>query len=342
MSEPVRRIATEEAFVTPDIAAATRRIMLEPECPPALRGLANSVFGDSEGARRLQNQLLDIGEGRIAQMDETGIDVHLLSVTSPGLQALPAEVAAPLAEQANDILAQALRNHPDRFWGLTAIAAHHPQRAVKEIQRGAHSLGMRGILINSHSEGKYLDAPEFLPVLEAAEAERQPIYLHPREPSPQMAGPYVDYGLYTAIWGFAAETALHALRLIFSGTFDRFPKLKIVLGHMGEGLPFWLQRIDNRYSLFSSLGALKPLKRLPSEYFLENFVVTTSGVVSPAALELTLKAVGEDNVLFAADHPYEDAAEAVAFIDTVNLSGETKAKILHRNAERVFQPAVRG
>lgn len=181
-------------------------------------------------------------------------------------------------------------------------------------------LGMKGYLINSHTMGEYLDDIKCWPIFESAQALNVPLYLHPREPAPSMVTPFLDYGLYFAGWWFAVETATHALRLIMCGVFDRLTKLKIVLGHMGEGLPFWLQRIDNRYLLQVKIGAVKKLPRLPSEYFKDHFFITTSGVMSAPALHLSIEVMGEDNIMFAADYQYESVEEGVKFMDEVDIS----------------------
>jgi 5-carboxyvanillate decarboxylase len=200
-------------------------------------------------------------------------------------------------------------------------------------------LGLNGVMINSHTGGRYLDEPEFAPLLEAAEAGRAPIYLHPRLPA--MRGGYLDHGLSGAIWGYQAEAGLHAMRLIFSGTLDRYPGLTIVLGHLGEGIPFWLRRIDNRYGFARQVaGAATPMPKLelaPSEYFRRNFVVTTSGIDDPDVLGFALRAVGEDNIMFAIDTPYEDPAAATAFLREAPLTESQRSAISHRTAERVFR-----
>jgi 2,3-dihydroxybenzoate decarboxylase len=244
--------------------------------------------------------------------------------------------ASALSTHANDVLAEAVRRYPDRFAGLATVAPQHPQGAARELQRAAGELGMKGFLVNSHTHGEYLDDGKYWPIFEAAQALSMPMYLHPREPAPAMIAPMLDYGLYFAGWGFAVETATHALRLIMSGLFDAFPRLKIILGHMGEGLPFWLQRIDNRYLLQVQIGALKPLARLPSEYFLENFLITTSGVMSAPALRLCMEVVGVDRILFAADYPYESVEESVQFMDSVEITSVQRQAIYASNAERVF------
>jgi len=333
----MKRIAVEEAFITPEILAAMKRKLESGSAELGFRLLAESIlFGTSQGAQLMQQRLLDIGEGRIAQMDATGTDVQVISLTSPGIQVLDAAEATELAAHSNDVLAQATRRFPGRLYGLTAVAPQEPVRAADEIERGAAKLDMRGLIINSHTFGQYLDEEQFTPILEAAQAHGQPIYLHPRDPSPQMIGPMATYGLFSAIWGFAVETGLHTMRLIFSGTFDKFPNLKFLLGHMGEALPFWLQRIDNRYLVMSKAGALKPLKRLPSEYFKDNFVITTSGVTSMPALELSMKVLGAERILYAADYPYESVEEAVAFVDSIQ-DADARAAIGYRNAERLFR-----
>lgn len=335
----VRRIAVEEAFVTPEIMAEWRKVLAGPDAEPGFAKMGDSILAQTPANKPLDDRLLDIGAARLAHMDAIGIDMQVLSLTSPGVQVFDAALATRLAAESNDALAAAVRAHPSRFAGLAAIAPQDPQAAAKEIERAAHTLKLNGLIVNSHTRGEYLDAAKFRPIFEAAEALDMPIYLHPREPAASWVAPYLDYALWFAGWGFAAETGLHAMRLIMSGTFDRFPKLKIVLGHMGEGIPFWLQRIDNRYRLETKIGACEKLPRLPSEYFLDNFVITTSGVTSMPALRLSLDELGVDRILFAADFPYEDDAEAVRFMDGANVTEAERRKIYETNACRVFRLA---
>jgi 5-carboxyvanillate decarboxylase len=270
-------------------------------------------------------------------MDADGIDRAVLSITSPGVQAFDAVTATRLAAHANDVLAAAVAAHPTRLAGLACVAPQHPEGAARELQRAASRLGMKGFLINSHTQGEYLDDGKYRVLFEAAQALDLPLYLHPREPSPALIGPMMDYGLYFAGWGFAVETATHALRLIMCGLFDEFPRLKVVLGHMGEGLPFWLQRLDNRYLLQVKIGAVKKLPRLPSEYFLAHFVITTSGVMSAPALRLSLEVLGPERILFAADYPYESVPDSVAFMDGVDIPDAVRAAVYAGNARRVFK-----
>lgn len=332
-----RRIAVEEAFVTEDIAREWKKVLASRFVEPGFRMMGQTILGDDPGARLVHSRLVDVGAGRIAQMDADGIDVAVLSITSPGVQVFDAVTATRLAADANDQLAAAVAAHPTRLAGLAAVAPQHPEGAAKELQRAATHLGLKGYLINSHTQGEYLDDAKYWPIFEAAQALDLPLYLHPREPSPAMVGPFLDHGLYFAGWGFAVETATHAMRLIMSGVFDQFPKLRLVLGHMGEGLPFWLQRIDNRYLLQVKIGAVKKLPRLPSAYFLDHFVITTSGVMSGPALRLSLEVLGVERILFAADYPYESVAEGVQFMDTVAITEVQRELIYAGNAERVFK-----
>ncbi len=333
----MRRIAIEEAFVTQAIADQWKVILDAGAVgEPGFRKMGETILADSPGTRRIHERLIDLGEGRLEDMDATGVDMHVISLTSPGVQVFDGELAAELARDANDHLADAVRAQPSRFAGLAAVAPQLPEVAAQELQRAITQLGLCGVIINSHTKGEYLDAPRFRPILEAAESLRAPIYLHPRTPAPSMIEPYLDYGLYFAGWGFAVETSLHAMRLIMSGVFDRFPELRIILGHMGEGLPFWLDRIDNRYLLQVKIGAVDEMKRLPSEYFRSNFVITTAGMTYAAPLSLSLEMLGSEKILFAADYPYEDMAEAVEFMNTVDVSDEVRRRIYHENAEALF------
>ena len=333
----LKRIAVEEAFVTEDIANEWKKVLASKFVEPGFRMMGNSILGEDPGARMVHSRLVDIGAGRIAQMDADGIDVAVLSITSPGVQAFDAVTATRLAKDANDVLAAAVKANPTRLAGLAAVAPHYPAGAAQELERAVQTLGMKGFLINSHTMGEYLDDKKYWPIFEAAQALDAPLYLHPREPGPGLISPMLDYGLYFAGFGFAVETSLHAMRLIMCGVFDQFPKLRIVLGHMGEGLPFWLQRIDNRYLLQVKIGAVKKMAKLPSQYFLDNFVITTSGVMSAPALKLSIEVLGVERIMFAADYPYESVEEGVKFLDTVDISDAQRQQIYSGNAERFFK-----
>ncbi len=329
-------IATEEAFCTPEIYRRTKELASETGIPRSLELMAKTVFGTSSQSAYLRERLLDLGEGRLNEMREHLIDFQVISLTSPGVQALPAGIATALAREANDILAEAVAHYPDKFAGLTAIYPLDVEESVKEIERGATKLGMKGIIINSHTHGLYLDHPRFRKILAAAEAFAMPIYLHPREPSPGMELPFIDYGLFFAGWGFAAETGLHAMRIIMSGRLDEFPGLKIILGHLGEGLPYWLKRIDNRYKLQASLGNANPIQHLPSYYFNRNFWITTSGMEDPAALRLCLENVPHDRIMFAGDFPYEDPRGSAAMVKKTVFDAALLAKIFSGTARDLF------
>lgn len=332
-----KKIAIEEAFVTQDIADEWDKI-LAAGAPgePGFRKMGESILADSPGTRLIHQRLIDLGAGRIADMDATDIDIQVISITSPGVQVFGPELGRELAEDANDVLSQAVREHPDRFAGLATLAPQLPEAAALELERSINTLGLKGALINSHTKGEYLDDKKYWSIFEAANALNAPIYLHPRTPGNGMIEPYLDYGLYFAGWGFAEETSLHAMRLIMSGVFDEFPNLKIILGHMGEGIPFYLQRIDNRYLLQVKIGAVEEMAKLPSEYFKDHFVITTSGVAQESSLQLSLDELGAERIFFAADYPYESVEEMVGFINGANISDEEKSQIFHANSERMF------
>ena len=333
----IKRIAVEEAFVTEEIAQEWKKVLSSKYVEPGFRMMGSSILGEGPVASTVHTRLVDVGPGRIAHMDANGIDLAVLSITSPGVQVFESITATRLASNANDVLAEAVAANPTRLAGLATIAPQCPEAAAKELERAACTLGMKGYLINSHTMGEYLDDTKYWPIFEAAESLGMPLYLHPREPAPSMVTPFLDYGLYFAGWGFAVETATHALRLIMCGVFDRFPKLMVVLGHMGEGLPFWLQRIDNRYALQVKIGAVRKMPRLPSEYFRDHFFITTSGVMSAPALLLSIDVVGEDKIMFAADYPYESVEDGVKFLDEVEISEAQRRKIYADNATRIFR-----
>ena len=261
----MRRITVEEAFITPAILDGWKAVLNGKNVEPGFAAMGKCLLGPT--GKPLFDRLLDLGAARVAHKDSVGIDMQVLSLTAPCVQVFDPAQGTKLAAESNDVLAEAVKAYPTRFAGLTAVAPQDPRAASREIERGAKVLGMHGVIVNSHTNGEYLDLPKYWPILEAAEALDMPIYLHPREPGPAMVAPFLDYGLYFATWGFSAEAGLHAMRLIMSGTPDRFPRLRIVLGHLGEGIPYYLPRIDNRYALQVRLGATAKLPKKPSEYF---------------------------------------------------------------------------
>lgn len=333
MDRGMRRIATEEAFATPEqleAMAALGRTTWDSLDLVLWRQLTNPKVPSV-----LKDRLLDVDHERLAVMDELGVDMQVLSLTAPGVQMFDADTATAIASSANDRLAATIARHPGRYAGLGAFAPQDPQRAVREMERAIRDLHFNGFILNSHTGGEYLDSPKFWPILEAAEALDAPIYLHPRCPADAMAAAYRDYRLESATWGFQAETGLHGMRLLLSGVLDRYPKLKIVLGHMGEGIPYWLWRIDYTYNAFRP-----PANRMqltPSETFRRNFAITTSGVNSHATLKYVIEVLGIDNVMWAIDYPYQAAPGSVEFMNTAPVPRESLQKLFHRNAERVFK-----
>ena len=263
--------------------------------------------------------------------------MHILSLTSTGVQMLDADKGTALATLANDLLAEAIRRHPDRYAGLATVAPQDPARAVKELERAINKLKLNGVIINSHTNDEYLSERKYWPILEAAAALNAPLYLHPRAPRPAMAAAYRTDQLEHAIWGYQAETGLHALRLITSGVFDHFPNLKIMLGHMGEAIPYWLYRIDYMHRATSTRMERPKLKQVPSEYFKQNFMITTSGVNWHPVLQFCISVLGADKIMFAIDYPYQDTEGAVEFMNTAPISDGDKEKIYHGNAERIFR-----
>jgi 2,3-dihydroxybenzoate decarboxylase/5-carboxyvanillate decarboxylase len=331
----LRKIATEEACSVPEVAQALREVAHSNGSNLDLL-LVNSIYNAPDPARApFLKQLLDIDAGRLAVMDENDVDVHLLSLTAPGVQMFDADTGTALATVANDALAAAVKKHPKRYAALATFAPQDPARAVKEMDRAINQLKMNGFIINSHTNNEYLDLPKYWPILEAAEAMNAALYIHPRAPSDGMAGPFRDYRLETAAWGYGVEVGTHAVRLMLSGTLDRFPKLKIVLGHMGEAVPFWLWRLDfmGRPGFGNNMRT-NQLK--PSEYFRQNFAITTSGVEDHLALKYSIDRIGVDNVMWAIDYPYQPTTPAVAFIESAPLADADKQKVAHGNAERIF------
>jgi 5-carboxyvanillate decarboxylase len=350
----LRKIATEEAFSIPEVAEALRDLakrggtnldlklmsLVYDSVPKTSPGVPQSAVmskpSDRDAlARTMLPRLLDLDAARISDMDANGVDMHLLSLTSPGVQMFDADKAIALARLSNDRLSEAVRRHPTRFAGLACFAPQDPRAAALEMERAINTLKLNGFLVNSHTQNVYLDDPRCWPMLEAAEALGAPIYIHPRAPSDGMAGPFRDYRMEGAIWGYGIEAGTHALRLMLSGVLDRFPGLRIVLGHMGEALPFWLWRLDFMASPGSRAALRNKLK--PSEYMQRNFAITTSGVEDPLALRFCIDKIGVDRIMWAIDYPYQPTAPAVKFLESALISDHERAQIAFRNAERVFR-----
>jgi len=345
----LRKIATEEAFIIPEIAAAVRDVVRQGgpnldlkllrliyDAPADTAATASAPPGTRDAlARTFLPRLLHIAEGRLAEMDSNGVDMHLLSLTVPGVQMFAPANAVAFARLSNDRLSDSVRRHPTRFAGLASFAPQDPPAAAKEMERAITSLKLNGFLVNSHTQNGYLDEERFWPILEAAEALGAPLYIHPRAPAEGMAAPFRDYRMEGSIWGYGMETGTHAVRLMLSGVLDRFPRLRIVLGHMGEALPFWLWRLDYMAPPGARADLRNQLKA--SEYFSRNFTITTSGIDDPVVLRFCVDKIGIDNVMWAIDYPYQPTAPAVAFLESAPLSAAgDRERIAHGNAERIF------
>jgi 5-carboxyvanillate decarboxylase len=336
-----KRIATEEAFAPKEMFDIYRKILAGSDPDPGFVSLLGFYMSSqSDRARHIIRCLADLDQIRLQHMDETGIDRQIIALTSPGVQVMDADTAVSFAKVANDELAAAVRRHPTRFSGMIAVAPQNPREAAKEIERGIQQLGLTGVIINSHTQGEYLSDPKFWEIFEAAEANDTPIYLHPNTPPRNMIQPFLEAGLDGAIYGFGVETGLHALRIITAGVFDRFPKLQMIIGHMGEALPFWSYRLDYMHQATvksDRYKTVRALKKKPSDYLRENFYITNSGVAWEPAIKFTQETLGADRVLYAMDYPYQFAADEVVAMDGMQMSAENKKRFFQTNAEKVFK-----
>jgi len=321
-SEPLGgKIALEEHFVlaeTIDTSYAVR------DLPPATR-----------------NRILDLGSGRIADMDRGGIDICILSLTAPGVQGIPqVKEAIAQARRTNDYLAENIAKNPKRLKGFATLPLQDPEAAAQELTRCVRELGFCGALVNGFSQvgegdsALYYDLPQYRPFWATVQELDVPFYLHPRDPLSARQPCYEGYRwLAGSPWGFAVETSIHALRLMASGLFDEYPKLKVIVGHLGEGLSFGIWRVDNRIRR----GSGTPKAKLPmSQYLRENFYITTSGNFRTQALTNVILEVGADRVLYSVDYPYEDVVEAREWFDQASISEFDRSKIARANAQKLF------
>lgn len=317
----MRVIAIEEHFFPTEILA----LMASPTPPQ----------GGPDYAR-----MTDVGAARLADMDASGIDMQVLS-TPTDMVAMEDDVgrALELARIANDIAAAAGEAHPDRFSAFALLPTWHPAVAADELERTVTTHGFKGALLAGHIRGRFLDDQFFWPIFERAQALDVPIYLHPGKPPEAVMQAYysgfeppVNLALGWAAWGWHCEAGLHALRLILGGVLDRFPNLQIIIGHLGENLPFSIDRADWFLS-----GTAKNLQRSVAEYYQQNFYLTTSGCFSIAPLQCALATIGVDRMMFAVDYPFANNAEGHAFLEQAPISPGDRAKIAHLNAERLLR-----
>jgi 2,3-dihydroxybenzoate decarboxylase len=292
---------------------------------------------DANRNAAVTERLRDVGEIRLKAMDEAGIDIQVLSHSAPSLQKIPRDIAVPLARRVNDRLAAAIKQHPARFAGFAALPTADPQGAADELSRCVNELGFKGAMLHGLADGVWLDDQRFWPIFARAEQLDVPVYLHPAVPlEPVIEAYYKDYVkdfpfLLQAAWGYTVEAATQGVRMILSGVFDKHPNLKIILGHLGEGLPFLAWRID---SALSRPGG-KPVRF--KDTFCRNFYVTTSGFFSDPALLCTVQELGVDRILFAVDYPFEQNPPGPRWLETVPLCDEDKAKIASGNAKRLLK-----
>jgi predicted TIM-barrel fold metal-dependent hydrolase len=320
-------------------------VLTKPNCPVIAleehyldEEMASHFTGaDAQRQGDTQRRLLDVGDLRLKEMDEAGIDVQVLSHQSPSGQKLPADVAVPVTRRANDRLAAIIAAHPTRFAGFAALPTAHPEAAADELERSVTELGLKGAMIHGLADGHFVDGKRFWPIFARAEKLDVPIYLHPAVPHPQvMDAYYKDYAqdfptVIRAAWGYTVETATQAIRLVLSGVFEAHPKLKIILGHLGETLPFLVWRIDHALS--------RPGQKSVSfrDVFCNNFWITTSGNFSDPALLCCVMEMGVDRILFAVDYPFVSNPPSTRWMESVPLSDADKAKILSGNAQRLLR-----
>jgi len=332
----MRTIALEEHFVTPFFVEGAGRAFKE--------GMLKAG-----GARAVKTfeQLADLGDKRLAEMDAAGLDMQVLSLNYPGAEQSEADEAIAVARDANDALAAAVRKHPARFAAFAALPTAAPEKAAQELERRVRQDGFKGALINGHNRGRYLDDPFFWPILERAEGLGVPIYLHPSLPPKAVIeasyggfSPAVTFLIAGPAWGWHIETGTHVVRMMFGGVFDRFPKLQIVVGHMGEALPFMLPRLQRTSAGLSARGEVSTpvgkLERSFGDYLRQNLHYTFAGFNFTATFLNLLMEVGAERIMFSTDYPYGSMAEARAFLDGLPISVADRERIAHKNAEALL------
>ena len=323
--QAMRIITLEEHFTSPTFMAGPGRQLTE---------RAKHLVGPRAN---IVAELSDVDDGRIALMDAAGIDMQVLSLTAPGVEQLEPDDAIAVAQASNAFAAGAVKRHPTRFAAFASIPTPVPAQAADALERAVRDDGFKGAMINGHVRGRYLDEPFFRPILERAEALGVPIYIHPTQPPQPVVdawyrgfAPAVSYMFATAGWGWHIETAVHVIRLILGGAFDRYPRLQVIVGHLGEGLPFMIHRLDNMPP--SMTGLERPI----SDYLRTNVYYTLSGFNFPATFLDVMLEVGIDRLMFSADHPYASMTAARDFLHQLLVSPADRERIAHGNAERLL------
>ncbi|MGX7894137.1 amidohydrolase family protein [Tsuneonella sp. HG222] len=334
---PYKRIATEEAWTFPALVKAQVDYWDSGAAPNDDSLRMGAMFNRMPS---LQEMLQDLGTLRLSHMDEFGIDRQLLLLTAPGVQVVKPGEGTPLAREANDIAAEACRNHPDRFSALAAFDPRDVAGSVREIDRAIGTLGLNGAVLNSHWQGHYIDEQDYWPILEAIEASDGALYIHPT--APFNAPHYETRGFFGALGGFPHDVWVHTMGLILSGAFDRFPKLRLVIGHLGECMPLHLYRFDwmqgNADGRSHLRGGNQPkLKHPVSYYFHNNIWVTTSGCGWEQGIRFCMDVLGPDRVLYAMDYPYQQSYDEVAAYDRMQFTPEHKKMLMEDNARAVFR-----
>ena len=331
----MRIVALEEHFTVPRIVAG-----IDPEAI-ARRGFPGADFRWAQSLKR--EELADLGAARIAAMDASGITTQVLSVAGPGADLVTGAAGIDVASAYNDALAEACGRHPGRLRGFAHLPLHSPDAAAEELSRAVRELGFHGALVNGPTDGRFLDDPMYDAVLSEAAALDVPIYLHPGIPSKAVRAAYYDglpgnfsFTMALSAWGWHAETAIHTLRLALSGALDRHRGLKIVIGHMGEALPFMLDRIDET----TALEAKARLRGSVREILTEQVWLTTSGFFTLAPFMAALVTFGVDRIMFSVDYPFASNARARAFLDALPVSPADRAKIAHGNADALLRLPV--
>lgn len=317
-----------------------RSNLIDDAIPPEADFFHSMNSAGGEFANRIA-KLKNLDEERIADMDAAGIDLQVLSHTVPSPELLDPSHAIPLARQINEEMAAAVRRHPTRFAAFATLPIADPAAAAQELERTVKELGFKGAMLNGITQGRFLDDPFFTPIFERAESLDVPLYLHPAPPPKAIQDTYFsglnpELGRILSIagWGWHAEQGLHTIRLIASGLFDRFPKLQIIIGHMGEMIPFFLARINAAVTPFAKRAGLK---RSIADYFHENIHITTSGLFTAPPFYCALAVVGADRILFSIDYPYSSNEQGRQFLNKLSLAPADFEKITHTNAERLLK-----